>query len=260
MRSPPPAALACGSEQSPAAAPLPHAAPTLHPVQTLPARRHVARAASLEGLQREMAQGGALQFPACAVPGEGGGAAGALAECWDEERFWSGQEGLVVFDGGSYSLGPAAIGSPPDPAPPAQPSFDEAAAAAAAAALEAALAAPPAIDSIELIGGAGAEEEEEAEGGGSGSGSGGEEQWPDVAALAATEQAEFDWCGGRVLRWVAGWRGCCDRCRRRLQAAVRGTAAVGAAVAAPGRPAAADRLPTAAPRPAPAPPQVRGGD
>jgi hypothetical protein len=34
-----------------------------------------------------------------------------VAECWDEERFASEQEGLVVFDGGSYSLGPGVIGA-----------------------------------------------------------------------------------------------------------------------------------------------------
>lgn len=50
-----------------------------------------------------------LQFPACSTTAAAGG---RLAECWDEERFSSEQEGLVVFDGGSYSLGPSVIGEP----------------------------------------------------------------------------------------------------------------------------------------------------
>ena len=86
---------------------LPCSLPPLLPLLLLATCRHVARAATPEGLQREMAQGGQLQFPACSLPV---GGSGALAECWDEERFANGQEGLVVFDGGSYSLGPATIG------------------------------------------------------------------------------------------------------------------------------------------------------
>lgn len=84
--------------------------PEIHPLLHPPphTHRHVARAASHEGLQREMAQGGQLHFPACsATPASDG----AVAECWDEERMSAEQEGLVVFDGGSYSLGPAAIGA-----------------------------------------------------------------------------------------------------------------------------------------------------
>lgn len=64
-----------------------------------------------------MAQGGNLQFPSCPVPGTVGDAAGAAGaaggsvdECWEEERFSAGQPGLVVFDGGSYSLAPPTIG------------------------------------------------------------------------------------------------------------------------------------------------------
>ncbi len=78
----------------------------------------MARADSLEGLQREMAQGGSLQFPACPVPGAAedaagaaGAASGSMNECWEEERFSAGQPGLVIFDGGSYSLGPPTIGA-----------------------------------------------------------------------------------------------------------------------------------------------------
>lgn len=77
-----------------------------HTLYTRPSRRHVARAETQEGLHREMAQGGALHFPACGLPSDAGG----VAECWDEERFASGQPGLVVFDGGGYSLGPPTIG------------------------------------------------------------------------------------------------------------------------------------------------------
>ncbi|PRW05930.1 hypothetical protein C2E21_9382 [Chlorella sorokiniana] len=162
--------------------------------------RHVARADSLEGLQREMAQGGDLQFPPCAVPGAAGDAAGAarvgVNECWEEERFSAGQPGLVIFDGGSYSLGPPAIGSPPQL--PERPiiEYDDEAALAAAAALEAALAAAPAADSVELLAeveevqatsgeeqpAAEAEEGSEEEGGA-----------VDAVALAAQEQAELDW-------------------------------------------------------------------
>lgn len=51
-----------------------------------------------------------LQFPACSLPGAEASTRDGVAECWEEEQIASEQEGLVVFDGGSYSLGPAAIG------------------------------------------------------------------------------------------------------------------------------------------------------
>lgn len=128
-----------------------------------------------------MVQGGQLLFPACAADGAQGG---ALSECWDEEALVCGQPGLVIFDGGSYSAGPAAIGAPgrrgfrrrsaaallplrshhtrlphpatcagtpPDLQRPAAIPFDDSAAAEAAARLEAALAAAPAVDSLELV-------------------------------------------------------------------------------------------------------------
>lgn len=53
------------------------------------------------------------QFPACAIGGSSSPSPSSSPsdECWLEEGFHSEQEGLVVFDGGSYSLGPAAIGA-----------------------------------------------------------------------------------------------------------------------------------------------------
>ncbi|KAL4426214.1 hypothetical protein ABPG77_009829 [Micractinium sp. CCAP 211/92] len=165
--------------------------------------RHVARAASQEGLQREMVQGGQLTFPGCSLPDVAASTRGGVAECWEEERITHEQEGLVVFDGGSYSLGPPAMGSPEHPPEEEQVEFDEQAAAEAAAALEAALAAPPAADSIELLDGAvelageGEREDEEGEG---------EGPDVDVLALAEQEQPELDWTAV-VIEHCMQWGG-----------------------------------------------------
>lgn len=163
--------------------------------------RHVARAASQEGLQREMAQGGQLAFPGCSLPDAAASVRGGVAECWEEERITHEQDGLVVFDGGSYSLGPAAMGSPAQLPEEEEVEFDEQAAAAAAAALEAALAAPPAADSIELL-------DDEAEPAGEGEDEEGEEEGPDVdvLALAEQEQPELDWTAV-VIEHCMQWGG-----------------------------------------------------
>ncbi|KAI3427301.1 hypothetical protein D9Q98_010220 [Chlorella vulgaris] len=159
--------------------------------------RHVARAATPAGLQREMAQGGKLQFPACAIGGSSSPSPSSSPsdECWLEEGFHSEQEGLVVFDGGSYSLGPAAIGSPQEAPQPAAPEFDDDAAQAAAAALEAAAreaaaAAAWAADSAAALEQVEAEDDAEGEG----EGEGVDAPPPvDVAAIMRQEQAELDW-------------------------------------------------------------------
>lgn len=51
-----------------------------------------------------------VQFPGCSLPDAAASVRGGVAECWEEERITHEQDGLVVFDGGSYSLGPAAMG------------------------------------------------------------------------------------------------------------------------------------------------------
>ncbi|KAL4436506.1 hypothetical protein ABPG75_003645 [Micractinium tetrahymenae] len=163
--------------------------------------RHVARAASEEGLQREMVQGGQLTFPPCSLPGAEASTRSGVAECWEEERISNGQEGLVLFDGGSYSLGPAAIGSPAELPDEEEVEFDEAAAAAAAAALEAALAAPPAADSIELL-----DEEEEPAGEGKEDEGEEAEAGVDVLGLAEQEQPELDWTAV-VIEHCMQWGG-----------------------------------------------------
>ena len=71
--------------------------------------RHTARAATPAALAAEMVAGGVQSYvPACS-PGEGGG--GGEPGCWDSEpAVAAGEEGLFIFDGGSYSSGPPAIG------------------------------------------------------------------------------------------------------------------------------------------------------
>ena len=60
-----------------------------------------------------MQQGGQLLFQACSTAANSAAATsrGGVEDCWDEERFCCGQGGgLVIFDGGSYSLGPETVG------------------------------------------------------------------------------------------------------------------------------------------------------
>ena len=65
--------------------------------------RRTARATSKSQLEREMAAGGALQFDPTASLN------------WEVEELAQGQEGLFIFDGGSYSAGPVQLCDPEDP-------------------------------------------------------------------------------------------------------------------------------------------------
>lgn len=66
--------------------------------------RHTARAVNETQLTSEMASAGNLRFDATA------------SVDWDVESLAYGQEGLFIFDGGSYSAGPQQLGTVPSPA------------------------------------------------------------------------------------------------------------------------------------------------
>lgn len=62
--------------------------------------RHTTRASNKAQLEREMAEGGAMQFDAVAT------------HDWDTEELLFGQDGLFIFDGGSYCSGPVHLFHP----------------------------------------------------------------------------------------------------------------------------------------------------
>jgi hypothetical protein len=157
--------------------------------------RRTARAATFDALAEEMRCGGALRFGGeggaeGAADGSSAAAADGPAPCalidWEEEALAPEEPGTYCFDGGSYSRGPAALGT-------------GAAAAGAAAVLELEL------EAAEQTSGApsGGEEEEESDGEegaetrlGGGSSSEGE----DAAAGAWSDDEDGEDAGERRVR------------------------------------------------------------